>query len=228
MTALPSGPMINAGSGPCDPPPWINIDGSWQARLAHHRWLARAGSSIFGITIGHWPSGVRYHDVRRGLGVADRSVAVVYASHMLEHLYRDEALRFLTDAYRALVPDGVCRIVVPDVEQIVQWYLAHQREPAETHREPSSDLLMGLLMLRQRTGPTHQGPLGLVRRLADLHEHKWMYDREGLLALFREAGFTHPIVRDFLDSAIPRAALERVEHRDRICDGAGICVESRK
>jgi SAM-dependent methyltransferase len=227
VIAVPAGPMVNAGSGPADPPPWINIDGSWQARLAGHPWLARAGSRLLGIEIGHWPRGVAYRDVRRGLGYPEGSIAVVYASHMLEHLYRDEALRFLQDAHRALMPEGVCRIVVPDLEQIVHWYLAHQREPVETRREPSSDMLMGLLLLRPKSAGG-SGPLQLARRLADLHEHKWMYDREGLVGLFREAGFRCPTARGFLDSAIPRAALEQVEQRDRVEDGAGICVESRK
>ena len=228
MTAVPAGPMVNAGSGPADPRPWINIDGSWQARLGGHRWLARAGSRLLGTDVGHWPSGVRYRDVRRGLGYPDGSVAVVYASHMLEHLYRDEALRFLEDVHRALMPDGVCRIVVPDVEQIVHWYLAHQREPLETRRESSSDVLMGLMLLRPKRVSNGSGPLRFARRLADLHEHKWMYDREGLVALFREAGFHGPSPRAFLDSAIPRAALEQVEQRERVEGGAGVCVESRK
>src|SRR4029077_8735716 len=108
---------------------------------------------------------VRYRDVRRGLGCPDGSVAVVYASHMLEHLYRDEALRFLQDAHRALMPEGICRVVVPDVEQIVHWYLAHRREPAESHRQPSSDMLMGLLLLRPRTAGRGLGLLRLARRL---------------------------------------------------------------
>jgi SAM-dependent methyltransferase len=228
VTAVPAGPMVNAGSGPADPEPWINIDGSWQARLAGHRWLARAGSRLLGIDVGHWPRGVKYRDVRQGLGYPEGSLAVVYASHMLEHLYRDEALRFLQDAHGALMPDGVCRIVVPDVEQIVHWYLAHQREPVETRREPSSDMLMGLMLLRSRSVGRGPIPLRLARRLSDLHEHKWMYDREGLIALFREAGFRCPMARAFLDSAIPRAALEQVEQRDRVEDGAGVCVESRK
>ena len=228
MTAVPAGPMVNAGSGPADPRPWINIDGSWQARLAGHRWLARAGSRLLGIEVGHWPRGVRYRDVRRGLGYPDGSLAVIYASHMLEHLYRDEALRFLEGAHRALMPGGVCRIVVPDVEQIVHWYLAHQREPLETRHESSSDVLMGLMLLRPKRAGNGSGPLRFARRLADLHEHKWMYDREGLLALFREAGFCGPSPRAFLDSAIPRAALEQVEQRERVEGGAGVCVESRK
>jgi len=226
--AVPAGPMVNAGSGPADPRPWINIDGSWQARLAGHKWLARAGSRLLGIEIGQWPRGVKYRDVRRGLGYPDASLAVVYASHMLEHLYRDEALQFLKDAHRALVPEGVCRIVVPDVEQIVHWYLAHQREPVESRRESSSDMLMGLMLLRTKSVGRGSTTLRLARRLSDLHEHKWMYDREGLLALFREAGFRCPASYAFLDSAIPRAALEQVEQRDRVENGAGVCVESRK
>ena len=225
--AIPDGPLLNAGSGPHDPKPWINIDGSWQARFAGHRGLARAGSRLFGVEIGHWPAGVRYHDVRRGLAYQDHSVAVIYASHMLEHLHRNEALAFLREARRALMPGGVCRIVVPDVEAIVGWYLAHQREPAETHREPSSDLLMGMLMLRPKASHRGRGIVGWVRRFANLHEHKWMYDREGLLALFREAGFSNPAARAFLDSDIPRGALAQVEHADRVSNGAGVCVEAR-
>jgi len=30
--------------------------------------------------------------------------------------------------------------------------------------------------------------VGMVRRAGDPHEHKWMYDQEGLLAVFEEAG----------------------------------------
>ena len=228
MIPVPAGPMVNAGSGPSDPRPWINIDGSWQARLAGHRWIGRVGSRLLGIDIGHWPPGVKYRDVRRGLGYPEGSLAVVYASHMLEHLHRDEARRFLEDAHRALMPGGVCRIVVPDLEQIVHWYLAHQREPVDTHREPSSDMLMKMLLLRSKTARRGASPLQLARRLSDLHEHKWMYDRQGLIELFREAGFRCPASRGFLESAIPREALEQVEQRDRVEDGAGVCVESPK
>jgi SAM-dependent methyltransferase len=225
--AVPDGPRLNVGSGPAVAPAWVSSDGSWQARLAGHRWLARAASRVFGIEVGHWPQGITYRNVRSGLGYDDGSIAVVYASHLLEHLYREEALRFLRDVRRALVPGGVCRIVVPDVAAIVGWYLAHQREPAEQRQQPSSDLLMGLLLLRpeRRRGT---GIVALVRQWADLHEHKWMYDRDGLLALVGEAGFVDVSARGYLDSGIPRDVLAQVERADRLCGGAGVCVEARK
>jgi predicted SAM-dependent methyltransferase len=224
--ALPDGPKVNVGSGPVVAAAWISIDGSWQARLAGHRWLARAALRLFGIEIGHWPQGIRCRSVSRGLGFEDESIAVVYASHLLEHLYRQEALRFLRDVRRALVPGGVCRIVVPDVAAIVGWYLAHQREPAEQRKQPSSDLLMRLLLLRPDR-PRGTGIVALLRQWADLHDHKWMYDQEGLLALVAEAGFADVSARGYLESVIPRDILAQVERADRLCGGAGVCVEAR-
>ncbi|HKB13541.1 MAG TPA: methyltransferase domain-containing protein [Vicinamibacterales bacterium] len=223
--AIPDGARLNVGSGPVTAPEWINIDGSWQAWLAGRRCLAPLVSAALGVQVGHWPRDIRYRDIRRGLGYADRSVAIVYASHVLEHLYRDEALAFLRDVRRSLAPGGVCRVVVPDVAAIVSWYLAHRREPAAQHTEPSSDLLMHMLLLR-RDESGGRGLLATIRRWTDLHEHKWMYDEEGLAALFAAAGFASPAPRRYLDSRIPRALLEQIERADRMCDGAGVCVEA--
>jgi SAM-dependent methyltransferase len=224
---LPSGPWLNVGSGPSAPPGWISLDGSWQARLAGQAWLTRLGRLALGVDIGQWPQGVRHHDIRRGLGYPGQSVAVVYASHVLEHLHRGDALRFLQGVRCALQPGGICRVVVPDVFAIVGWYLAHRQEPAARHTESSSDLLMNMLMLRPRDPHAGNRLLGLVRRSADLHDHKWMYDEAGLVALFGEAGFAHPAARGYLDSDIPRDRLALVEREDRICRGAGVCVEAR-
>jgi SAM-dependent methyltransferase len=228
MAAIPPGPWLNIGSGPSNPAAWINYDGSWQARVAGHRWLAGLGRRALRVEIGHWPKGVRHRDIRRGLPYRSDSVAVVYASHVLEHLHRSDTVRFLTHVRQLLRPGGVCRIVVPDLHAIVTWYLANRDEPAATKACSSSDLLMGLLMLRAPEARARNPLLGLVRRVADLHEHKWMYDQEGLLAVFEEAGFPHPEGRQYLESVIPREPLEQVERVDRLCEGAGVCVEAIK
>ena len=84
--------------------------------------MAPVGRLIFKKEIGHWPAGVKYRNVRNGLGFGPSSVAVVYSSHMLEHLHRSEALGFLTEVNRSLAPAGVVRIVVPDLASIVGDY----------------------------------------------------------------------------------------------------------
>jgi predicted SAM-dependent methyltransferase len=228
MSSIPAGPWLNIGSGPSNPPAWINFDGSWQARLAGRPWLASLGRRTLGVEIGHWPTGVRHRDIRRGLPFEPGSVAVVYASHVLEHLHRADTVRFLAHVRRLLTPGGVCRVVVPDVYAIVTWYLANREEPAAQKTCSSSDLLMGMMMLRAPDARRGNRLLGAVRRAADLHEHKWMYDQEGLQAVFEDAGFVQPAARRYLDSAIPREPLEQVERADRLCDGAGVCVEAVK
>jgi SAM-dependent methyltransferase len=224
---LPDGPWLNVGSGPSNPEPWINIDGSWQARLAGRRWLAAVVRRLTGRKVGHWPRGVRHRNIRRGLGCADNSVAVVYASHLIEHLYRDEAVAFLCEVRRVLKPGGVCRIVAPDVQAIVSWYLAHRAEPPDPN-QASSDLLMNLLMLRRRGRPPGAESMRWLVGADGFDSHKWMYDGEGLTSVMRDAGFARAQAKGYLDSAIPREALERVEAADRVCNGAGVCAEARK
>lgn len=66
---------------------------------------------------------VVYHDVRKKLPFQDNEVDVVYHSHLLEHLSRTQALRFIADCYRVLKPGGIMRLAVPDMEQICREYL---------------------------------------------------------------------------------------------------------
>ena len=225
---LPDGPYVNVGSGPSNPGGWINFDGSVQARIAGHPWLAPLSRRLAGVDAGHWPRGIRHLDIRRGLPFRGGAVTAVYASHVLEHLHRNETVAFLAHVRDLLQPGGVCRVVVPDVHAIVNWYLSHRGEPTSQRTQSSSDLLMGMMMLRPRDARPASGLTGFIRRRTDLHEHKWMYDQEGLLAVFEDAGFVRPEPRSYLESAIARALLERVERADRMCDGAGVCVEARK
>lgn len=66
---------------------------------------------------------VQKHDVSSGLPFKDASVDVVYHSHVLEHLDRNEGFRLIKECHRVLKPDGVLRIVVPDLEEIAREYL---------------------------------------------------------------------------------------------------------
>ncbi|MFM6251285.1 MAG: class I SAM-dependent methyltransferase, partial [Dolichospermum sp.] len=57
------------------------------------------------------------------------SFDVVYHSHVLEHFPKTEGERFIQECYRVLRPQGVLRVVVPDLEQITRMYL-HSLEKA--------------------------------------------------------------------------------------------------
>jgi SAM-dependent methyltransferase len=217
-----SGLSLNVGSGAHVAPGWISIDRSLQIFFAGRRG-AKLVTTLLGRRVGHWPKGIQYADVRKGLPYADESIAVVYSSHFVEHLHRDEALAFLRDAHRVLKPSGVCRIVVPDLHAAVRTYLT----TANGESSAEGEELMAVLNLRDRQSPG-RGPLAWYRRMTGVSMHKWMYDVGGLRQLFQEAGFAAPAPRHYLDSSIPRDHLAAVEHPSRLVGGAGICVEALK
>jgi SAM-dependent methyltransferase len=57
---------------------------------------------------------VKYGDVTKKLKFRTSSVDFIYSSHLLEHLWRDDAIFFLKECFRILKKDGVIRICVPD------------------------------------------------------------------------------------------------------------------
>ena len=65
---------------------------------------------------------VRRWDLRRELPFPDEMFDVVYHSHVLKHFSQQDGLRFLGQCYNVLRPGGVLRVVVPDLERIVELY----------------------------------------------------------------------------------------------------------
>jgi predicted SAM-dependent methyltransferase len=67
--------------------------------------------------------GIKHVDGRDGFPFADASMQVVYHSHVLEHIPRDDVKGFLQECNRVLVSGGILRVVVPDLEQIARNYI---------------------------------------------------------------------------------------------------------
>jgi len=63
------------------------------------------------------------HNLKDGIPFPDQSFDVVYHSHVLEHFPKAEAESFIQECYRVLRPEGILRVVVPDLEQIARMYL---------------------------------------------------------------------------------------------------------
>lgn len=79
--------------------------------------------------------GVIAHNLLQGIPFADKSFDVVYHSHVLEHISRAEAKKFLQECYRVLRPQGIIRVVVPDLEQIARLYLIALEQAASSSQE---------------------------------------------------------------------------------------------
>lgn len=121
-----------------------------------------------------------------GLPFEIGSVRVIYAAHVLEHLYYpEEALGFLRECRRVLRPGGRLRVVVPDIEQCLRAYCANDREFFEERRKVWKDWPPGRTPLEDFLAYAGAGP-----RPGDfLESHKYGYDFLTLERALKQAGF---------------------------------------
>jgi len=201
---------LNLGCGPQVPEGWINVDYALGARFAKSH-VFRAVNRRVKLFNLEWNDAILIHDLTTRFPWPDASADVVYSSHTLEHLSRDEGRHFLGESHRVLKPGGTIRIVVPDLAVIIRRYLG-QEIRADAFVEA-----LGVLYERQASP--------LKTRLAPFIQfpHKCMYDTATLEAVLRELGFD-ATARPPFDSAIPD--IRAVELVDRTHEA--VIVEGRK
>lgn len=118
---------VNLGCGSRHHPDWINID------------IAARNPQVIA------------HDLSRGIPLADASCDIVYHSHVLEHIRRDDALPFLRECFRVLQPGGILRVVTPDLERICRLYLEKLNAAANGDTAAASDYDWMMLELYDQT-----------------------------------------------------------------------------
>jgi predicted SAM-dependent methyltransferase len=75
------------------------------------------------------------HNLLKGIPFPDSSFDVVYHSHVLEHFSKQDGVFLIKECYRVLKPNGIIRIAIPDLEQIVRQYLRLLDAGIENPRE---------------------------------------------------------------------------------------------
>jgi predicted SAM-dependent methyltransferase len=222
---------LNLGCGPNGRPGWVNVDGSWNAWLSNHLFLHKTvrilrilGKSSLGV---QWNIRPLVHDLTKPLPFKDDSVSVIYASHVLEHLYFVDAQKLLMECRRVLKSNGVIRLVVPDLRAMVETYLDSKNGNASfVEKTAAADRLNERLAYRSAEPPTGNALLKFYSLWKDFHHHKWMYDSDSLFRYMTDAGFSAVSEKRYLESDIPN--IEEVEEADRILQGAGVCLEGKK
>jgi SAM-dependent methyltransferase len=219
---------LQLGCGPgLLPEDWVNLDGSWNAFLGKHpvlriciQKLQLFPSSLLDVP---WSDDVVVHDLRRPLPFPDQTFTAIYGSHILEHLYLEQARALLAECLRVLRPGGFLRMVVPDLQAMVEKYI--EGGAAEKGEPMRADILNSQLGFRNAAPPSGNVAFRIYSAVNDFHSHKWMYDSQSLIFYFESAGFVHVKSMKFLESRID--GIEAVEKEDRVLNGAGICVEGQ-
>jgi predicted SAM-dependent methyltransferase len=216
---------LNVGCGSTVSPAWTNIDNSPTMWLARRPWLWRLARRLRLVPAdmadaSTWAREVLVADAVRGLPFPSGSVDVIYASHFLEHLRREDARAFLREARRLLRPDGVLRLVVPDLAAIIELY---RQARVERNPQAADEFFENLWVVDKGLGryPRWFRPLKAFLR-TDVHH--WMYDEASLSALLAETGFVSIRRCGYLESEID--CLEEVEQPVRLENA--VCLEARQ
>jgi predicted SAM-dependent methyltransferase len=209
---------VNVGCGSSPTAGWVNIDNSPSVALSRLpdallKALARLGLlSPERLQVVH---AARQFAIRRAsatnLPFRSGSVDMVYSSHMLEHLDREQAREFLAEAHRVLRPGGWIRIVVPDLERYVREY----------QEDGNADALIENLRLAMSK---ERGRERLIQQIVGFRGHRWMYDSISLTKLLASCGFRDAAVIDPGETKIPD--LGDLDLRERSDDS--IYCEARK
>ncbi len=137
---------------------WVNIDG-WKAL------------------------GIDYvMDLRCKLPFSNETVLRIFTEHVLEHFELETATTILSEFHRVLVPGGVVRIVVPDIQLYCSAYVRADQKWFE-QANPNLPML-------------NQG----INALFSDSSHKHIYDFDTLATLLKDVGFSNIVKSHFLGS----------------------------
>lgn len=167
---------VNLGCGLAVAKGWINVDASLNALVASwpraaHRLLYRLSGANRYYSLEQYCDLLEnhvfiHHDLSHSIPLKDQTADFVYSSHFLEHLFKRDAERLLTDCHRALKLGGILRISVPDLAYAVSLYVTGEKEK----------MLADYFFVEDKE--------------SFLARHKYMYDFELLKALLEKIGFS--------------------------------------
>lgn len=175
---------VNIGCGQTPIPGWHNYDNSLSLRIARLPFAKRL-LLFLGLVqpaqqryIKFCKSGqIKFADATRSIPEPSDSVDALYSSHMLEHLSKDEANKFLKEAWRILKKGGIIRIAVPDLKIFVERYIS----------DKNAEKFVSCLHMFDKNPDTFSERLRFL--IAGFRGHKWMYDGQSLINLLERAGF---------------------------------------
>jgi predicted SAM-dependent methyltransferase len=185
MNATP-GVRVNLGAGHRGLPGWLNVDiGTKYAAyrfLPVFRLMGRVGlvshATVEWIeSSGRPPPNLKTWDLRRRLPLRDASVSYVYCAEVLEHLRAEESSALLVEVGRVLVPGGLLRLSVPDVDLVSKALL---------DRRLSMDEFNLFFYVDSRHHRTWADRLGAA--LYSTTYHQWMFNFESMTNALSAAG----------------------------------------
>ncbi len=200
---------VQYGCGQCAPEEWLNFDVSPSLRMQN---LPVIGPLIKHKLGQQFEKNVRLGDITKGLkGIKENSADGVFCSHVLEHLSLHDFRTALKNTYKILKPGGRFRLVMPDLEVLVQDYLNDKKAGVED--ASIRFIKRTILGLEERP----RGYKEVSRYAFGYLRHLWLWDAESTIKELRDAGFTSVRHCEFNDSVDPMFRLVEDKKRFELC-----------
>jgi len=119
---------------------------------------------------------IKVCDVTKGLPYPDNSVEAIYSCHTFEHFTRKEASFVIKECWRVLQENGLIKIVVPDLDDIIDIFY--------DFKNSQKKFVFGKKFINREEF--------LLFVLSQEGQHKYTYSQRSLTKLLKETGF-HPI-----------------------------------
>ena len=126
---------------------------------------------------------VKSYNLLKGLPFPNDQFDVIYHSHVLEHFPKEKAPDFIRECFRVLKPGGIMRVVVPDLENIVNEYVKHLNENTEnTSRQSEANYDWILLEMYDQTVRNYSGgQMAEFLKQSELVNEGYVLGRSGYL-----------------------------------------------
>jgi predicted SAM-dependent methyltransferase len=206
---------VQYGCGASSPEEWLNFDASPTLRIQKNAILDLLTKKY--QLYERFGKNVKYGDITKGLPLKPDSCDAIYCSHVLEHLSLTDFRKALCNTYHILKPGGVFRLVMPDLETIVNQYLLNKK----TNPLASIDFIKDTYMGSENR---KKGFLELLKSVYGNSKHLWLWDYDSTMYELKSAGFKDIRKCQFNDSDI--AEFQLVENKDRFI--AAIAIEAKK
>ncbi len=224
----------------------VNIDWSILLRIKKNFFLSKLLVLILNKErkkkLKNIPRNILVHNLKKGIPFKDNSIDAVYSSHVLEHIDRESAPKFLNEILRVLKPNAINRIVVPDLYFLCSKYIenykkcGNENQHSKNHEQFISSIIEQ--SVRKESNGTSKQKI-LIRKIENLflgdarkrgETHQWMYDSVNLRQLLIEVGFKEVKVHSYISSDIPewdKYGLDKNE-LDQEYKPHSLYIESRK
>ncbi len=122
------------------------------------------------------------HDLTQAFPIAGQSFSWGYSEHFIEHVALKDAINWLREMRRLIVPGGLLRVTTPDLKKYIDGYADPAQRFFDLHRKELEKIEVDKAWVSPRRA-------WMVNQIFQYYGHQWIYDFEEVVHAASAAGF---------------------------------------